>query len=102
MCVSGPLLFRERSLRLGGLLPFFNKSFFDGSQSSLQILYSGLCRGSFALFLLECSVLRPFGSTLLLGRVPHRGWFRSFRLGIRRGGCCPAILAVSFFVNDTL
>ena len=73
--MSGPLLFRERPLRRGGLLSFFNKSFFDGSQTSLQILYSVLCCGSFALFLLECSMLRLFGSTLLLDAFPTEAGF---------------------------
>jgi hypothetical protein len=101
-CCSSLSLLRKCLLRLVGLLSFLGKRFFDGSQSSLQILYSGLCSGSFALFLLECTLLSPFGSTLLLGRVPHRGWFGSFLLGIRRGGCCPTILVVSFIVIDTL
>ena len=102
LCFSGPLLFCELPLGLGGLLSFFSESFFDSSQSSLQILYSGLCRSSFALFLLECTLLSSFGSTLPLGRVPDRGWFGYFRLCIRLGVCCPAIQVVSFIVNDTL
>ena len=65
VCDSGPLLFRERLLCLSGLLSFFSESCFDDSQPSLQVLHSRLCCGSFALFLLECSVLRPFGSTLV-------------------------------------
>ena len=102
MCFSGGPLFGERSLRVGSLLSFFSQSCFDGGQSSLQLLYSRLCRGGFALFLLECRLLRPFARALLFGSVARGGWFRSARLRIRRSGCCAAMLAASFCVNQTL
>jgi hypothetical protein len=102
VCFSGLLLFRERLLRLDGLLSLISESCFDGGKPLLQILYSRLCRGSFALFLLECRLLRPFASALLFGSTARSGGFRSARLRIRRSGCCAAILAVNFCVNQTL
>jgi hypothetical protein len=102
VCFSGLPLFRKRLLRLDGLLSFFSESCFDGGKPSLQIIYSRLCRGSFALFLLECRLLRPFASALLFGSAARGSGFRSARLRIRRSGCCAAILAASFCVNQTL
>src|SRR5207244_2263176 len=64
------------------LLSFLGKSGFDDSQPSLQVLHSRLCGGSFALFLLECSVLRPFGSTLVFCFCVNH----TLRIGLHR---CP-------------
>jgi hypothetical protein len=100
-CSSGPL-FTERLFGGSGLLSFFSESCFDGSQSPLQVLYSCLRGGSFALFLLECSVLRPFASALQFGSAARGGGILSARLCVRRRGCRPAFLPACFRVKQPL
>jgi hypothetical protein len=102
VCYSGGPLLRKCLLRLLGLAPLFCKRRFNGSQLSLQVLYSRLCCGSFALFLLERGVRRLFGSALLFGKVACGGWFLTGRLRVRRRGCYSLILAVCFCVHQTL
>jgi hypothetical protein len=62
------------------------ESFFNGSQSSLQILDSCLGSSGFALFLLECRRLRPFARAFLFSSIACGDLFRYVRLRMRRNG----------------